>query len=1081
MNSQFLTVKKQTLQALSIIGLLFFSLQISAQTCSNINGDIENEGTTTSFETKIEGTPASFIQGKEVPLGWEEGYGPNVNVGNLLGGFYLRKDAAGAGNPRSGSHYIFLRGKDNCLASVKVNSEIACGATFTFSGYVAAYTLSGNQSAAPFKMEVVFEDTNAVLPTKVAEISASSPASSGWNNLNWQKVTMTAVVPMGLNNVPNGYNKIKFYFTSDDNTTGILIDDVCVSSNFNTFQPNPGFDQIQCSSSVFNIIATTPSVGTGVWSVQSGTANITNPNNASTKVTGVLPNQTAVLKWSVNIKNCPSISKNIQLKYVNGVEICDNNIDDDCDGFIDAADPDCGNTANAFPCNDDMYMLRANPANNAQTLIERLSIKNNVPTNTLLFTANNALNALAYFNGYLYAMDNNGRNLYRLDAQGNVVNLGAVNNLPNPNTQWSGATVDRNGNYYVIEGTVAPNYRMFRIPLLPGGNYTATQVVGPGANGSITIPGNPSDIAIDETGTMFAFIATVASSFNSGLYTINLTTGEGTKVGSQTFSGQSMGSLFAAADGNLYSYGTVNDANLQQNKFYQVNKTTGEVTQIGTTGTAVGRSDGCSCPWRITVKRTTTTSCLTPDGSFCWDFKLNNQYGSFIGGVILSDTLDARFSYTFDIPSVETTLRAIYGNAMSVSISSFGSGTNNVVTIFNMAIPNNESNISLCGKVLSNAIFAVNEIVYEQAFLKNLPAFLGSIEPSDYPATLGPVKDPSPITIAPAAQAKATFAGVYCENDVIELKATGGTTYSWSGPNGFSSNDFAKNLTAATPSMSGIYSVTVTNASGCPATAKVKVVVATTPSATAGDDQSQCNNVFTMAANTPSVGTGIWTIINGNATILDKNKGNTSITVTSATAVLRWTININSSCNAFDDVLLNVAQPLSITSQPTAFSECVGGNLSLNVTFEGGAGTDTYQWQSSSDNAVWNDISGATNTTFQPSSAVAGTTYFRVIIRPNAPGCTEIFSNSTPVTIIAKPKVAVTVTTQSVCVGGEVTLKANIIGGLGCTPQWQNSVNGGLNWNDISGETNATFTVKNMSKTTKYRVNVNCNGNGCCN
>ena len=41
-----------------------------------------------------------------------------------------------------------------------------------------------------------------------------------------------------------------------------------------------------------------------------------------------------------------------------------------------------------FPCNNDMYILRANPANAAQTLIEKLTIVSNTPTLTSLFTFN---------------------------------------------------------------------------------------------------------------------------------------------------------------------------------------------------------------------------------------------------------------------------------------------------------------------------------------------------------------------------------------------------------------------------------------------------------------------------------------------------------------------------------------------------------------------------------------------------------------------------------------------------------------------------------------------------------------------
>jgi hypothetical protein len=76
--------------------------------------------------------------------------------------------------------------------------------------------------------------------------------------------------------------------------------------------------------------------------------------------------------------------------------------------------------------------------------------------------------------------------------------------------------------------------------------------------------------------------------------------------------------------------------------------------------------------------------------------------------------------------------------------------------------------------------------------------------------------------------------------------------------------------------------------------------------ANAGTDQDICNNAdFTMAANTPVVGTGTWTLISGTATINSVNSPSTTITgvpsMTSAT--LRWTID-NGVCTSFDEITL---------------------------------------------------------------------------------------------------------------------------------------------------------------------------------
>ncbi|MCV6630237.1 MAG: hypothetical protein OIF50_10290, partial [Flavobacteriaceae bacterium] len=82
--------------------------------------------------------------------------------------------------------------------------------------------------------------------------------------------------------------------------------------------------------------------------------------------------------------------------------------------------------------------------------------------------------------------------------------------------------------------------------------------------------------------------------------------------------------------------------------------------------------------------------------------------------------------------------------------------------------------------------------------------------------------------------------------------------------------------------------------------------------ANAGSDIEQCNTTgFTMAGNAPTVGTGVWTLVSGTATIANANSNNTSVTVAAGdTATLRWTIS-NGNCTASTDdvVLTNHALP----------------------------------------------------------------------------------------------------------------------------------------------------------------------------
>lgn len=68
-----------------------------------------------------------------------------------------------------------------------------------------------------------------------------------------------------------------------------------------------------------------------------------------------------------------------------------------------------------------------------------------------------------------------------------------------------------------------------------------------------------------------------------------------------------------------------------------------------------------------------------------------------------------------------------------------------------------------------------------------------------------------------------------CETQPIVLNATGGTTYSWTGPNGFSSVSQNTFVTSASMSSAGSYSLRVTDANGCSAGTTTLITVLLNP------------------------------------------------------------------------------------------------------------------------------------------------------------------------------------------------------------------------------------------------------------
>jgi hypothetical protein len=95
------------------------------------------------------------------------------------------------------------------------------------------------------------------------------------------------------------------------------------------------------------------------------------------------------------------------------------------------------------------------------------------------------------------------------------------------------------------------------------------------------------------------------------------------------------------------------------------------------------------------------------------------------------------------------------------------------------------------------------------------------------------------VTQPPAVVASASSNSPICDGSVLNLFAGGGNSYSWVGPNGFSSGDQNPSITSATTAASGTYTVTVTDANSCTGTATTDVTVnqqATVGTASASPD-----------------------------------------------------------------------------------------------------------------------------------------------------------------------------------------------------------------------------------------------------
>jgi RHS repeat-associated protein len=196
-------------------------------------------------------------------------------------------------------------------------------------------------------------------------------------------------------------------------------------------------------------------------------------------------------------------------------------------------------------------------------------------------------------------------------------------------------------------------------------------------------------------------------------------------------------------------------------------------------------------------------------------------------------------------------------------------------------------------------------------------------------------------------------------------------------------------------------------------------------------------------------------------------------------------VTVQNNCGPTASMNVTVVPKLNTVSA-TPVSQTVSCGVTASVLTcsypSGGDGTYYYQWQTSSDNTNWTDISGATSRSYTPSGYPAtGTTYYRAKVQ----SFDYIqYSNSSSLTASSYPplnggtvsNIAQTINYSTV----PATINCSLGSGGTCSVvtypyQWQSSIDGS-NWSDISGATAQNYSPPALMATTFYRRRTTYNG-----
>lgn len=149
-----------------------------------------------------------------------------------------------------------------------------------------------------------------------------------------------------------------------------------------------------------------------------------------------------------------------------------------------------------------------------------------------------------------------------------------------------------------------------------------------------------------------------------------------------------------------------------------------------------------------------------------------------------------------------------------------------------------------------------------------------------------------------------------CINQNITLGANGGTTYNWSGPQGYTSNSQNPVIPSAQPNMGGVYTVTVTDVNNCSSTSNTVVVVNPLPNPTASNNSPVCvGGVFSLTGNGGA--TYLWNGPNGFIASIQ----NPSVIATSANQSGNYTLTVSDNIGCTNTVITSVnVNPLPVAN-----------------------------------------------------------------------------------------------------------------------------------------------------------------------
>ncbi|MBL7787741.1 MAG: PKD domain-containing protein, partial [Chitinophagales bacterium] len=279
---------------------------------------------------------------------------------------------------------------------------------------------------------------------------------------------------------------------------------------------------------------------------------------------------------------------------------------------------------------------------------------------------------------------------------------------------------------------------------------------------------------------------------------------------------------------------------------------------------------------------------------------------------------------------------------------------------------------------------------------------------------------PLQLIINPAPTVTLSNNGPVCQGISVTLTASGGTSYSWTGPSGTIAG--TTNTQTITPAVAGTYTVVATDANGCTNSATTTVIVNPLPTAAITGTNSICAGSSSIFTATPNGATYAWNTSDATQSIVVTTAGTYTVTVT----------NSNNCSNVATRTLTVLTAPDAnfTTNSPQCQGAAINFDGSLSTA---GSGTITaYSWNFGDGTTG----TGSTSTHNYGASAVG--TYQVSLTITTSNGCTNVQTGT--VVINPTPIASITGTTTVCQIGTGTPTTTTITANGGATYDWSNIV-----------------------------------------